>query len=218
MAFDNLKKFISPMHFESIANASLGDNLNCASNDVAPSDAILAFRTITTILSLIQNPTEIITKEITTNLKEVTAADSEKKDLKCQLRVLDALSAVTVRRHEVVAAVAKPYNGIGLEVLTSVNKLEPALNMISESQHESPGPSRSNWLRWLISPNPRDPKKNKKSKGDSMTTMYPRITLVDPNQMISTELSQASEDDLLNIFLRTEWLVLNHKLQLQIRY
>ena len=51
-----------------------------------------------------------------------------------------------------------------------------------------------------------------------MTTMYPRITLVDPNQMISTELSQASEDDLLNIFLRTEWLVLNHKLQLRIRY
>ena len=164
-------------------------------------DAILAFRTITTMLALIQAPIKL------TDSQEVVISQDEHRELK----VLDALAAVAVRRHEIVAAMAKDYKGSQAEVLVSVNNVGPALNI---SQHsENPALAGRKFssklaLRWLIAPNPRDQdrKKNQNLKMDSL--IRPKdacMTFVDPNTTISEELFRATPEKLLDTFLQTEW-------------
>ena len=109
----------------------------------------LVFRTITTMLSRIQSLTEITS----TGEKDLSR---EQRD---ELRVLDALSAVVVRQHIIAAVMAKPFNGDKIEVLAS-NNLEPAFDIPQHSE------GRLDPLRWLITPNPRDPSKNQKDKID----------------------------------------------------
>jgi hypothetical protein len=161
-----------------------------ASDNVAPNDAFLAFRTITTMLAAFQSPNEF------TYSGRNDVPDHQRR----QLKVLDALSAVAVRQYEVVAAIAKNSSGPDLQVVVSVNKLEPAFDI---PQH-SDGFSSWSPLRWFITPNPRDPLK-KKVINDSLTTQNTSVTLVDPNSSISLELSKASPDMLLDKFLLTEW-------------
>ena len=86
-----------------------------------------AFRTIITMLSFIESPTP--------STSETGPIGFEKKDCK-NLRVLDALSAILVREHEIVAAVAEPYPGPDLQVLVSVSqpcKAEPLLQPVGKS-------------------------------------------------------------------------------------
>ena len=182
-----LKKFRSTKFLKESAGKS--------SNHDDTHTAILAFRTVTTMLALIQSPNEI-------------ASTGRKEDLlpqqRRQLRVLDALAAVAVRQHEIVAVMSKDYNGFNIEVIASVNDMDPVLN-IPQHHDELRGPIRKH--RWFISPNPCDPnrKVNKKRKKDSLTTKYSSMTLVNPDGDISKELSEASPDKLLDIFLQTEW-------------
>lgn len=171
--------------------------------NVAPSpsyttaDAILAFRTITSMLALIQSPDEIAS----------TGRKEDLSDNRRELRVLDALAAVAVRQFEIVAVMAKSYNGFNIEVIASVNEVGPALN-IPQHQNRRDSESLPIWKpRWLISPNPRDPKRkgNRGHKIDSLTTQNQCMTLVHPDEKISERLSKASPDKLLDIFLETEW-------------
>jgi hypothetical protein len=164
--------------------------------------AILAFRTITTMLSTIQSPTKIAS----------TVVQRLPNEQRRELRVLDALSAVAVRQHEIVAVTAKSYGGANVEVLMSVNILEPALNIYQHSGAQSTW----NALRWFrITPNPRDSAKNLKDKIDSLTIKTSSsgkssMKLVDPSATVSLELSEAgkvSNDKLLATFLQTEWWV-----------
>jgi hypothetical protein len=67
---------------------------------------LLAFRTITTILHFLQSES---------NQYPTTPARFTKED-RNDLRVLDALSAILIRQHEIVAVVARPYNGSNLNV------------------------------------------------------------------------------------------------------
>lgn len=159
-------------------------------------DAILAFRTITTMLSLIQSPTETTS----TRAKEVPS-----KDKRRELKILDALSAVAVRRYEIVAVVAKSYNGSNLEVIASVDNAVPALNI-----HQQDGRSLAalkSSFQWFITPNPRDAgrKGNRNIKPDSLTTRNQCMTLVEPHTQISEKLSKANPDNLLDVFLQNEW-------------
>jgi len=178
-----LKRFQSKKQL----NESPGQSDNSTAFNAA--HAILAFRTITTMLSLIQSPTEITS----TGEKDLS------KEQRDKLRVLDALSAVIVRQHEIAAVMAKPSNGDKIEVLASVNHLDPTFDIPQLSD------SRLDRLRWLITPNPRDPLKNKKSKIDSLTTRATSVTLVDTNTKISEKLSTADSDKLLDTFLLNEW-------------
>ena len=80
-------------------------------------DAILTFHTITTMLSLIQSPTEV-TKSGITGQKDIS--DPHRRDL----RVLDAISALAIRKHEIAAVMAKRHNEANIQVLVSANNLE----------------------------------------------------------------------------------------------
>jgi hypothetical protein len=208
----NMRKFIKKIR----SKAHIGlPGQSSESIDVAPTpspspisrpssssrDAILAFRTITFMLSLIQSPTAIINPDGKEDLS---------KDQRYELKVLDSLAAVVVRQHEIVAVMAKSYNGSNLEVVASVDNVDLAVNT---PQHTvtTQSPVDSDWtkkrLRWFITPNPRYPQKGMEK--DSLRTSNPSMTLVNPNESISDELSnlKASPDALLNVFLATEWWV-----------
>jgi hypothetical protein len=159
--------------------------------------ALLAFRTITKMLSLIpMAPTDATSH--TTNLKDLSKA--QRKDL----NVLDALATTLVRRHEVVAVVAKDYDGAQLQVLASVSTMMPDLDNFSQNIPKS----RPSWnpIQWLITANARNIKENKNNKEDSQTIRSGKNpTLVDPNIKISEKLSMAHPEALLETFLQHEW-------------
>lgn len=74
-------------------------------------EALLAFRTISTMLSLIQS-------------QDVSAADggSKLRNSRKELLILNALAAIAIREHGVAAVVAAPYTGLGdSQVLISVS-------------------------------------------------------------------------------------------------
>lgn len=157
------------------------------------------------MLSLIQSSTVIITGN--TGGKEDLS-----KDQLNELRVLDALSAVAVRQHEVVAVMAKSYNGFNgsnIEVVASVGNVVPDVNTPHTATTQSLVDSdrRRNPLRWFITPNPRLP--DRKAKTDSLRTKSPIMTLADPDASIPDELSnlKARPHELLDAFLRTVWWV-----------
>ena len=162
-------------------------------------NAILAFRTITTILSHIQTSTS--------THATVTASNTTKgklpKEQRNELRVLDALSAVMVRNHEVVAVMAKPYNGYNVEVVASVNNVKPAFT-ITQTQNNKSSPG-GRFLQWFVAANPRDHGRDPKEIVDSVTRKAEdrSTTLVDPN--IPVELRGAKRSDLFNTYLRTQW-------------
>jgi hypothetical protein len=159
----------------------------------ADPDAILAFRTITYMLSVIQSPTLI-----------VNAGGNEglSKEERQELRVLDALSAIAVRQHEVVAVIGKSFSD-HIEVVASVHNVNPATNIPKDTT-----PSKHPF-RWLITPNPRNLSKNPKDPTDSLTrTTDSTMTLVNPSEKITEGLlvlSKASPENLLDQYLLNEW-------------
>lgn len=216
------------------------------------SDAILAFRTITSMLALIPSPTMITNSEGLTDILEH----------RNELKVLDALSAVAVRQHEVVAAMAARCDQ-NIQVLVSTNTVKPVLDVPMPIKTPAVGPARephqclitpnprdpakcpdapidsltrsddlstlvypvvgvpeelfsakpietpaaSPPHQWLITPNPRDSKKNPGVPIDSLTHSNNRSTLVDPDVGVPEELSSANPAYVLDTFLRTQWLV-----------
>jgi hypothetical protein len=103
-AMKTIKKKLSNLKLPFIGTSS---NTNNPSEATTPPENILAFRTITTMLSHIQEGT--------------TFSDSRcsvSKELGRELEILNALSTVIVRDVEIVAVTAKPDNGSGkLEVI-----------------------------------------------------------------------------------------------------
>jgi hypothetical protein len=71
---------------------------------------LLAFRTIITMLSHIQSPN---------NKSTNTGPIATVKDDREVLRVLDALSAMLSRQHEITAVLAQPYDGSKLQVFAA---------------------------------------------------------------------------------------------------
>lgn len=169
-------------------------NESSGESDCSKSNAILAFRTITTMLSLISSPTKVTI----TGQKNISDAERH------ELRVLDALSSVVVRKYEIAAVVAKRYDGANIEILASVNLENPHIN---PQQHQHTERSWNPLRLFMVSPNPRDPARNPKDKIDSMTTRNTLPTLVDPDIGISEALSMAQPENLLKTFLETQWWV-----------
>ena len=110
---------------------------------------LLAFRTITTMLSFIQSTTGQLRR--TANTMTPLGTDREDRRL---LRILDALSTVLVREHEVIAVVVKPYDGSDVQVLASMVQPsnEPLLQPSNESLLQSGANSDSqSFLRRVLS-------------------------------------------------------------------
>ena len=138
---------------------------------------ILAFRTITTMLSFFETPS---------NYNPPIHKTKEEQD---ELRVLDALSALFVRQYEIVA-VASENKGTSVQVIAS---LEPGL---------PPDPTLDP-LRFVVSPNARAQPPKRGYPADKFVTSLD-ISLVNPDDDIPEELS-ANQGDLLETFLRTQW-------------
>ena len=104
---------------------------------------ILAFRTITTMLALIQCPTE------TTKIEPIHVSKRDRKEL----RILDTLAALLVREYEKVAVMAKSLEGsVGksLQVISVVNLNNP------RSAVPVPERDSGSWpIRWFASLNAR---------------------------------------------------------------
>jgi hypothetical protein len=77
----------------------------------ADSQYLLAFRTITTMLSDVQSRT----RRLRTSGPLCTTNGNDREALK----VLDALSAVLVREHEILAVVSPTYDGSNIQVFAS---------------------------------------------------------------------------------------------------
>lgn len=157
------------------------------SNEPTESDlkrsSILAFRTITTMLSLIQCPIE------TTQIEPVDISAPKRKEL----RILDALAALLIREHEKVAVMAKP-DGKSIQVISVVN-----LNL---NNSEPVVIEPSTWgIRWLASLNSRHTQPLfPENDEDSMR-------VVDPDTRVHQTLEEHRNDPdmLLKTFLLTQW-------------
>jgi hypothetical protein len=157
---------------------------NATPSRTSKRNGILAFRTITTMLALIQSPTE------TTQIESVHLSKLQRKEL----RVLDALAALLVREYEIVVIMAEPYDGKSIQVISIVN-LNNSKFAVTNAPHPTP------WMRWWASVNSRnDPPIFPETEEDSMR-------VVDPDTKVKPDLleHQDNPEKLLTIFLLTQW-------------
>lgn len=145
---------------------------------------ILAFRTITTLLALIQCPTE------STQIEPVHISKPEGNEL----RVLDALAALLIRQHEKAAVMAKPFDGKSIQVFAVVNLNNPR----PADTRAEPGFKA---IRWLASLNSRY------SAPHFPETEADAMQVVDPNDRVDETLLKHKDnpDKLLNTFILTQW-------------
>ena len=155
-----------------------------------PND-LLAFRTITMMLQSLQSPNTRISIE-----EPISIGKMDRREL----RVLDALSTVLIRQHEITAVVAGPYDGSTLQVFVSVVYASD-----SQPSHQS-GSSDEGQLSWLkgftFSMNPRRHKIN--GHNDSLINKT-GLPLVAPNQDNPLPVVADGEESLLNAFLVNLW-------------
>jgi hypothetical protein len=154
---------------------------------------LLAFRTIITMLSCIQSSN--------TRLATKAGPTRTEKD-RAELRVLDALSTVLIRRHEITAVVARPHDGINFQVFASVaypSNAEPLL------QPDDKG-LWSRICNFTVTTNPRVSKMH--TRTDSLINLSSIPVIGDHQDQVPGELVTAAKEnstDVLNIFLKTHW-------------
>jgi hypothetical protein len=142
-----------------------------ASGLSAKTEALYAFRTITTMLSLIQS-----TKGTAGNRPKFGANEKQ------LLQLLDALAAVLVRNNGVIAVTARPYDGSGkVEVLTSHLGNGESLTISQPFQ----------FLRNVfISQNPRDPTVKQQEVVDPETSVPSNFKKIsEPSKLLTTFLT-----------------------------
>jgi hypothetical protein len=151
-------------------------------------EALQAFRTITTMLSLIQS-----TRGTAGNRPKFRG---EKKKL---LQLLDAFAAVLIRNHGEIAVTARPYDDSGkVDVLASYLGNGKSLS-ISKPRSTGPGEVVNKIRRFFISQNPRDPTVEQEEVVDPESSAVPdyfkEIRFLDP----------PSPSTLLTTFLTKIW-------------
>jgi hypothetical protein len=151
-------------------------------------DGIQAFRTITTMLALIQCPTE------TTKIGRKVISKAKRREL----RVLDAISALLVREHENVAVLTKTYDEKLIQVVSVVNLNNSDFAAAHEEPESNPWP-----IRWLALLNSR-----------RSAPLFPEndedsMKVVDPDTRVPQTLSDHKNNaqELLNTFILTQWQV-----------
>lgn len=142
-------------------------------------EAIHAFRTITTMLSLIQSTRG--------------PAGNQENLVDSQLQLLDALAALLVRNNGVIAVTAMPYDDSGkVEVLASYTGNRESL---ITPQPQSASPIMNILRNFLVSQNPRDSTVNLK-----------KPEVVDPQTLIPGHFKDILDSKLLfEAFLTDIW-------------
>jgi hypothetical protein len=116
------------------------DEQNTPSDDITPiiPDSILAFRTITTMLSYIYRAKTFS-----------DTARSPNRERCQELKILNALATIMVREHEVVAVVAKPPDGSGITQVIACTHLTSYGETLTSTKSEG------TWWNFLATPNAR---------------------------------------------------------------
>ena len=162
--------------------------------------ALLAFRTIITMLSLIQSERD------TENGVAKQVSSQEKRDL----RILDALAAISVRRNDVVAVAAQHDKSGNVQVILSVHFVQAGLT-ITRKPNPSIGPTAFEKLwRFLVARNPRAMKPSLAAAStatNSAASPSPIITEpLDPESSVPQHLKECDPGPkLLEAFLCSEW-------------
>lgn len=150
-----------------------------------------AFRTITMMLSSMQSQSQA-------SIESTTRPEIAKKD-RNDLKLLDALSTILIRRHEIVAVVAKPFDGSKLQVIASV--AHPS----NTELFSQPDDDQRFWSRFITAANPRLDKIHKRDDSLINSTSTPLIRPDDISENLRTAAHSHGTSRLLKIFLETEW-------------
>jgi hypothetical protein len=158
---------------------------------------LLAFHTITTMLSFIQSPAS-------RRLSFVTGPICIERNDRRELRVLDALSAVLIREHEITAAVAPPhYNGSHLQVFASV--VHPSESLL---QHGANSDDQSLWDRFCNLTATLNPRTSKiYGNTDSLLNNTSLPLIGDYEDKVPRNLITAAKGNVpvLDVFLQSHW-------------
>lgn len=155
---------------------------------------LLAFRTIITMLSLLQRLSPY-SRSATTQEQSLGPKTTENRKV---LKVLDALSSVLVREHDKIALVARPCCGSPLKVFASVVDSTAACTKTRLQ------PDVWNWVRNItVAVNPR-------KQDRTNTTSFPVIRDCQakvPAALITAAAAGGSgwSRSLLDLFLRDHW-------------
>jgi hypothetical protein len=170
---------------------------NTPSQSNAPTKAkyLLAFRTIIKMLSLIQSGR---------SSAEMGPIATGERDCN-ELRVLDALSAVLVREHEITAVVARPYDGSTIQVFASVVHPRKAEFLLQDGANSD---ERSLWDRirnFAIAMNPRVHPINERT--DSLMKGGINSPFEAYDDKVPEDLVRAAKQNasVLDIFLKSHW-------------
>lgn len=155
---------------------------------------IQAFHTITTMLSFLQSPSTQLASE-----SGVIGSTPEHRE---ELRILDALSALLIRQHEITAIVAKPYPGYGI-LQVFVSAVYPSIAEPSLQPHDKG--FWSMFKNFTIAVNPREKKIN--GCTDSLLNSTSFLLIGDHQDQVPVELVTAANDNapMLDIFLKSYW-------------
>jgi hypothetical protein len=147
---------------------------------------LLAFRTIITMLSYIQS----------SNNESATPGPLGANEDRKELRVLDALSTLLIRQHEITAVVARPYDGFKLQVFASIAHSSNAEPLLQPSGLWS-------WAfnNYTVATNPRNSKIN--NHNDSLMNQTSLPYIGDHQDKIPSDLVNA--DKVLPIYLKNYW-------------
>lgn len=171
-------------------------------SDIQRKNALLAFRTITTMLSLIQSR-----KKPTTD-RYIKPTHPE---LSVKLKVLDALAAITIRQYGVAAVIAKAEAFGTIQVLVSVTFLKRHKAVLTVPQSSStkmadffkrfkPSVLKGDWGILYT----RNPRRDGKTPMDSLDgDNHPVI--INPVDMVPKHLRGKKGSDLLTTFLTHDW-------------
>jgi hypothetical protein len=154
---------------------------------------LLAFRTIILMLSFLQSPTSRLAS---------TRIIGELKDDRTTLKVLDALSAILIREHEVTAVMAKPYDGFNLPIFASV--VHPTDKSLLQSSTKSG--SQGFWSRMCDFTIYLNPLTN--GNTDSLMNKTPFPIIGDYEDNVPADLVTASlkgNESLLDVYLAAYW-------------
>jgi hypothetical protein len=190
-----------------LAMAKLSGHLNTQATDTKnphnlseselKAQDLLAFRTIITMLAYTQSH-----NGAATHRTGPTATDKGDRDA---LRLLDALSTVFTRQHEIIAVLAKPpYDGSALQVFASVvfsNRAEPLFQPGAKSGQDL----WSQVCNFAVAMNTRNSKINGHTDSLMNSTSLPFIG--DHQDKVPEVLVTAAKENapVLDIFLKQYW-------------
>ncbi len=179
---------------------------DCHTPESDSTRALQAFRTIVTLLSLIQSE------------RKDEKQNTHNAEVKKELQLLDALAGVAIRKNDVVAVVARPDGSGNLQVIASVTHSIRTRERLTAPQQSS-GCFQYLWF-WLAR-NARSILGATQLSTAASPPPLPSATPnpVDPESSVPQHLKDcASSEDLLRVFLTHEWRAHSHDFVLTFVY